>query len=217
MKKSIFGLLACSFLVFQSCQNDDIDSNDTNSTENQDSKVVLNTNSQSLSNRVSYDNSGVFGLSAGISSKSSATSSSDFPMALLAEIEPPVYNGVTLRATHVDVKDNYVYVSYNTQGDVYLGAIDVIDVSQPNNPKVVIQAILPNTDVSTVLYDNEKLYLAGATDIDKNAVLTSPAFVGVILEIRCSIIFPLSSKVQAPYSLLSMFCFKFVKLKPHLS
>ena len=180
MKKFAIGIIACSFLVFQSCQNDDIGSSDVDSNGNQDSKVVLNTNSQSLSNRVSYDNSGVFGLSTGITSKSEASNSSDFPMALLAEIEPPVYNGITLRATHVDVKDNYVYVSYNTQGDVYLGAIDVIDVSQPNNPRVVIQALLPNTDISTVLYDNGKLYLAGATDVDKNNLLTTPAFVGVM-------------------------------------
>jgi hypothetical protein len=175
MKKSIFGLLACSFLVFQSCQNDD-----DNVNEDQSAKVILNTNSQNLSSRMNNDNLGVFGLvTAKTTGKSSANeTSSDFPMALLAEFNPPTYNGFTLKATHVDVKDNYVYVSYNTQGEAYLGGIDVIDISQPNNPQLIIQAILPNVDISTVVYDNGNLYLAGAMDVDKNAQLTSAAFVG---------------------------------------
>jgi hypothetical protein len=97
-------------------------------------------------------------------------------MSLLAEVNPPVYEGKTLMATHVDVNGKYVYVSYNTQGEAYLGGIDVIDISSPNNPKLVVQAILPNVDVSTVLYDNGKLYIAGALDADLNKVDT-PAFV----------------------------------------
>ncbi|MGG7035804.1 MAG: hypothetical protein ACI7YS_11520 [Flavobacterium sp.] len=175
MKKSILSLLACSFLVFQSCQND-VD----NVGEDQNVKVILNTNSQNLSARMNNDNLGVIGL---VTAKTNGRTSeneiaSDFPMALLAEFNPPTYNGLTLKATHVDVKDNYVYVSYNTQGETYLGGIDVIDISQPNNPQLIIQAILPNTDISTVVYDNGNLYLAGAMDVDKNAQLTSPAFVG---------------------------------------
>jgi hypothetical protein len=176
MKKSILGLVACSFLVFQSCQNDDDTANEN---PNPNAKVVLNTNSQSLANRMNYDNLGVIGLVNVSTGKSSAdATSSNFPMALLAEVNPPTYNGLTLKASHVDVKDNYVYVSYNTAGDIYSGAIDVIDVSQPNNPQLVVQAILPNIDISTVVYDNGNLYLAGAMDVDKNSQLTSAAFVG---------------------------------------
>jgi len=173
MKKSILGLIACSLLVFQGCQNDDDDSN-----RSEDSKVILNNSAESLSARMNYDNSGVFGLKTGITGKSSTETSSDFPMALLAEINPPVYNGLTLKATHVDAKDNYVYVSYNTEGETYLGAIDVIDVSQPNNPRLIVQAILPNIDVNTVVYNNGNLYLSGAADIDQNPELKTPAFVG---------------------------------------
>ncbi|OOG77009.1 hypothetical protein [Flavobacterium sp. A45] len=174
MKKSIFGLLACSFLVFQSCQNDGDSVN-----VDQNAKVILNTNSQNLSGRMNNDNLGIIGLVTGkTTGKSANETSSEFPMALLAEFNPPTYNGLTLKATHVDVKDNYVYVSYNTQGETYIGGIDVIDVSQPNNPQLIIQAILPNVDISTVVYDNGNLYLAGAMDVDKNANITTPSFVG---------------------------------------
>jgi hypothetical protein len=172
MKKSIFGLIACSFLIFQGCQND------SDNVRDQDAKVILNTNSQNLSGRMNDDNLGVIGLFSAKATGKTNEVSSDFPMALLAEFNPPTYNGLTLKATHVDVKDNYVYVSYNTQGETYLGGIDVIDITQPNNPQLIVQAILPNTDISTVVYDNGNLYLAGAMDVDQDAKLTSPAFVG---------------------------------------
>lgn len=172
MKKIVFALILCGLFLFQACQSDDADLGV------EDEKVILNTNSESLSTRIDLNGSGVLDLitSSNVFGKITETTAGTFPMSLLAEVKPPVYNGKTLMATHVDVKDNYVYVSYNTQGDAYLGGIDVIDISSPNNPKLVVQAILPNVDISTVLFDNGKLYIAGAVDVDFNKVTTS-AFV----------------------------------------
>lgn len=174
MKKKLVALVVGAFVVLQSCQNDDNGANG-----NQEQKVILNVDAESLSNRMNYNNSGVINF---VGDDVSARSPMDgnavaFPMSLLAEVNPPSYNGVSMTASHVDVKDNYVYVSYNTQGDTYLGGIDVIDVSQPNNPQLIIQAILPNTDISTVLFDNGQLYIAGAMNVDANPGVTSPAFV----------------------------------------
>lgn len=163
-------------IVFQACQSDD--QSDNNTTDPQ-SKVVLNSNSAELSSRMNHSNSGVITLTTSKLTSRNATIEGvdNFPMSLLAEVNPPTYEGKKLTATHVDVKDNYVYVSYNTQGETYLGGIDVIDVSQPNNPKLVIQAILPNTDISTVVYNNGTLYISGAASKDANPELTSSAFV----------------------------------------
>lgn len=171
MKKIVLALSLCGLFLIQSCQSDD-------SSGGEDEKVILNTNSQSLNSRIDHSGSGVLDLvvSSSISGKTTETEAGTFPMSLLAEVKAPVHNGQTLMATHVDVKDNYVYVSYNTQGETYLGGIDVIDISTPNNPKLVVQAILPNVDISTVLFDNGKLYISGAVDADLNEV-PSPAFV----------------------------------------
>lgn len=171
MKKIVLTLSLCGLFLIQSCQSDD-------NALGEDEKVILNSNSESLNNRIDHSGSGVLDLvvSSSISGKTIETEAGTFPMSLLAEVTPPIYNGRTLMATHVDVKDNYVYVSYNTQGETYLGGIDVIDISTPNNPKLVVQAILPNVDISTVLFDNGKLYISGAIDADLNEV-SSPAFV----------------------------------------
>lgn len=170
MKKIALTLALCGLFLFHACQSDDIGGGDE--------KVILNTNSESLTKRIDLSGSGVLDLVSPleVTGKVAESQAGTFPMSLLAEVSPPAYNGKILMATHVDVKDSYVYVSYNTQGDAYLGGIDVIDVSSPNNPKLVVQAILPNIDISTVLYDNGKLYIAGAVDVDFNKVTTS-AFV----------------------------------------
>lgn len=170
MKKSLLALSLCALVMLQACQNDD------NNSGNQEQKVILTTDAQKLNSRMNYDNSGVINLAIDNTTGRDG-STSDFPMSLLAEVNPPTYGTTKLTASHVDVKDNYVYVSYNTQGEAYIGGIDVIDVSQPNNPQLVIQAILPNTDISTVVYNNGQLYIAGATSVDANPALTSPAFV----------------------------------------
>ena len=174
MKKNFFALSLVILVLFQGCQSDD-----ASEESNQDAKVVLNSDTNSLSSRMDYSNSGVITLTTSkLTSKSSMTGGTDnFPMSLLAEVKAPTYNGKQLTATHVDVKDNYVYISYNTQGETYLGGIDVIDISEPNNPKLIVQAILPNTDINTVLYNNGVLYFTGATDIYANPEFTTPAFV----------------------------------------
>lgn len=163
-------------ILMQGCQSDDMSDNNS---ENSESIVVLNSNTSELSNRMDHSNSGVISLTTPklTSKKATIQGVDNFPMSLLAEVSPPTYEGKTLTATHVDVKDNYVYVSYNTQGEIYLGGIDIIDISQPNNPKLVVQAILPNTDISTIVYSNGKLYFSGASSKDANPELVSSAFV----------------------------------------
>ncbi|MBK0370457.1 LVIVD repeat-containing protein [Flavobacterium agrisoli] len=174
MKKNLLVSFLAFAALFQSCQSDDI--SDVSPSET--SKVVLNTDSNVLSKRMDYSDSGVIQLTTtALTSKSTATTNEAFPMSLLAEVAPPLYEGNTLTATHVEVNGNYVYVTYNTQGETYLGGIDVIDISQPNNPTLVIQAILPNTDINTAVYNNGILYLTGASNVDENPELTSPAFV----------------------------------------
>ncbi|GIZ08859.1 PQQ-like beta-propeller repeat protein [Flavobacterium sp. UMI-01] len=173
MKKIILALSVCGLFFVQSCQNDDGLGEDPNA------KVVLDTNASNLNKRINLSGSGVLDLvtSGALTGKLTETAAGNFPMSLLAEVTSPVYQGKVLKATHVDVKDHYVYVSYNTPGETYLGGIDVIDISSPNNPKLVVQAILPNVDISTVLYDGGKLYIAGAIDVDFNSPAETPAFV----------------------------------------
>ncbi|CAA7196146.1 LVIVD repeat-containing protein [Chryseobacterium potabilaquae] len=171
MRKLVSYLAAFSVLTVVSCRSD----NDSEVPNEQDKGIILNSDAKALSMRISYNNSGVLDMIPGSTVKD--TNAGDFPLVLVAEVAPPVYNGKTLRATHVALEGNYAYVSYNTEGETYLGAVEVLDVTNPNAPQLVMQAILPNTDVSSVRYDSGKLYIAGAHNVDDSGAPT-PAFVG---------------------------------------
>lgn len=191
MKNYFYLFLLLSFAV--SCSPDD-----TSDFEDQQKEVVLNTTD--LSNRLQKENLGVISIKEapdsdpadasteaknGMSSKATSEVSdvaSNIPLVLIAEISAPVYEGTTLRATHVAIHGDYAYVSFNVEGSKYLGAIDVINISDPTNPIIELEAILPNTDVSAVYYYDNTLYIAGATSSLEDGVVSPAVLIEMQLE-----------------------------------
>ncbi|WP_343694207.1 hypothetical protein [Flavobacterium sp.] len=174
MKKSIylFSFLALAFFV--SC--DDNDNNDNQST----TSITINNDAAALNQRLDYTNSGVIVVENSIITGkfASTNATTTFPLVQIAEVKPPVdSNGRTLQASHVAVNGNYAYVSYIMRGEIYSGAIDVIDISDPYKPKLVTSALIANTDIASLAYSNGNLIIGGAKDIDKDASLTNPAIV----------------------------------------
>jgi hypothetical protein len=105
----------------------------------------------------------------------------NFEFTLIAESFPPVFKGVTLQATHVDVYNNYAFVSFNLKGMEYLGGVQVLDISIPENPLIISEAIFPNIDVSSLEYYESKLYLAGAYDPTVNdTTYETPAVIDIL-------------------------------------
>jgi len=101
----------------------------------------------------------------------------DLSLTLIAEVEPPQHDGITLQANEVRVRGRKAYVAYNVRGATYLGAIDVFDISDPSQPRLVSSALLPGRDVNGITVKNHRLYLVGASD---DPELDSPAFLGAI-------------------------------------
>ena len=181
MKKFISISFLSLFAFAVSCS-----SNDDNDFNNQEKEVILNNSNQT--NRLNTAKAGVISIKEAPDEDPELTSSklgvayktyaanindvaSNIPLVQIAEVSAPVHNGTTLRATHVVIHEKYAYVSYNVEGPTYLGAIDVIDISDPNNPSIALGAIFPNTDVSAISYYNDALYIAGAsssTNIDES-------------------------------------------------
>lgn len=100
---------------------------------------------------------------------------SDLPLALIAEVDAPVVDGMTLQATHVCFNGNYAYVSYNVSGASYLGAVDVIDITDPSVPQLAMSATFPSMDVSSIAIKDGVLYLVGARDVDEENDVENPA------------------------------------------
>lgn len=171
MKKLYSKLIIFTVLVLLlSCDNDDDAKSNTG--------VFINYDTNALSKRIDYDNIGVLSMRQAV--VRGGETAGTLPLVLVAEVAPPTYNGVTLKATHVTINDKYAYVSYNIEGEMYGGAIDVIDISNPDLPQLVVQAILPDTDISSVKYDSGTLYIAGARSVDAFPEAETAAFAGIM-------------------------------------
>lgn len=168
--KKLLSISLLSILIFiTSCSKDE-----ANEIIDEQQKEVL-LNNADFSSRLNNGNLGVISIkeapktdpstkTGNYSSKLATDVASDIPLLLIAEVAAPVYDGYTLKATHVAINGDYAYVSFNVEGSKYLGAIDVINISDPTKPVIELEAIFPNTDVSSVSYYNNALYIAGATN-----------------------------------------------------
>lgn len=176
MRKNVylFSFLTMSLLI--GCDN-----NDDNTNNNQSiNSITITTDQTSLNKRLDYTNSGVISIENNNTTGKMATTnaSTTLPLVQIAEVNPPVdKNGRTLQASHVAVNGNYAYVSYTIRGDVYSGAIDVIDVSDPYKPKLVTSALISNTDITSLTYSNGSLIIGAAKDVDADPLLINPSIV----------------------------------------
>lgn len=172
MKKyHLLGLLAV--IAFYSCNDSSDPIGDGPSIAKH---ITINTDSQSLTTRVKRDNTGVMALiDPDLPTGRLLEVASSLPLIMVSQVEAPVFDGKTLKATHVDIDGDYAYVSYNTEGDTYLGAVDIFDITNIYSPVITEQAIFTDADISSLEYKNGKLYLAAAVNIDINSDVTSPA------------------------------------------
>jgi len=100
----------------------------------------------------------------------------DYTWYLVAEVDAPMFNNKPLSATDVRVLGDKAYVSYNRQGDIHAGAIEVIDISDPTAPVILSYMEFDGVDINTLAVDDfgtdaeRKIFLAGSSN-NKGAVL----------------------------------------------
>lgn len=169
MKKYIFTILLGG-LIINGCSP----VFDSKPEETED-KMYIENNEEKLSSRISYINNPLQVSPDGKASVFNVTSKSksvdsepDYESSVelehtwyfVAEVESPVFRGEKLSATHVQVVDNKAYVSYNKQGDIHYGGLEVFDLSNRAYPKLVSQVLFDNADVNaiTVDYEGDQFY-----------------------------------------------------------
>jgi len=146
------------------------------------SDLVLEENGAVLQSAVRFDESGVLDIfeENALAGKVGDTAG-DYPLTLVATVAPPSYqSGDNLTASHVDLDGNYAFVAYNTVGEEYYGGIDVVDVSDPHNPRVTSRLFYLNADINALQYDNGFLYVAGGVNAETSVRATSNSFVARI-------------------------------------
>ena len=136
-----------------------------------------------LESSILYDDAGVLVISSEdqITGKTAKggdeEQAGDYPLTLIARVDAPSYSGAqNLGASHVHVDGDYAYVSYNTVEDGYAGAIDVVYVGDPTDPKLTSRLYYTNADVNAVEYNDGYVYAVGGVDSEKSVRATSNSF-----------------------------------------
>ena len=148
--------------------------------------VVLETSETKLQSSISYDKSGVLDIweEAGGTNKSARLNdepAGDYPLSLVAQIKAPTYQGNSdLTASHVDIDGDYAFVSYNTAGEDYFGALEIINISDPANPSVTSRVFYLNADINALKYDAGFVYAVGGVDAEQSATATSNSLLAKI-------------------------------------
>jgi len=186
-------VILCSISA-QSCKKDDSISSPTieNDPPTSTSEVPQNyftteSNSSGFSDRISYFDKvimwdGIDEDKGGLTTHNrSGDDYSDIFWLHVADVEPFVFQNETLSATHVDFIDDKAYVSYHKRGDQHLGALEVIDLSNPDQPVVVWAGYLSSADINAIKAVKDpngtdvNVYLA-LSDANKGAVLGEVKF-----------------------------------------
>jgi hypothetical protein len=183
----LLSLILFSIFTLFTCQKDSLPIDNPDENFIQKGNLLIHSNPAQLAARVSFKNEIVPIVDT--ESSSLLKSTEDFPeidltknyaFKLKAEVDPPVYGDNILQATHVTIKDDYAFVTYNTRGPKWLGGIEIFDVSDLKNPVIISSAILENMDVSAVDYADGKIYVVGATGDFEEKGFDSPACLEVI-------------------------------------
>lgn len=149
-------------------------------------ELVLEESNSVLSNGISNGSNGILEIyfEHEISSKNGSMSlgaTSDFHLNLVGQVSSPNFEGSSnLTATHVDYQDEFAYVSYNTIGETFAGAVDVIDLSDPLSPVLASRMYMFNRDANVILYDNGHLFVLGSVDTEKVLEATGESFIAKI-------------------------------------
>jgi len=101
---------------------------------------------------------------------------------ILAQVDSPVVNGVMLQATDVSWVGDRVYAAYNVRGETFAGALQIIDVSNPETPSVLAEAVYPHTDLARVVVVGDTI-LAAAADAFEGATFEWFSLDGETVEI----------------------------------
>ncbi len=180
MRKALqLGYLFVSLLIFFSCTDES-----TIFIDEQRSSIIPEKDALALEASVSFTNAGVLDISIDQNysgkriGKFLEEPAGNYPMTLIGQVLPPTYGPITsLTAAHVYLENDFAYVAYNTAGEDYSGAIDVIDVSDPNDPRVTSRVLYTNADINSLQYSNGFLYAVGGLDATASFTASSNSFI----------------------------------------
>ena len=183
-------LLCIGGLLFQACKKDDIEPApevDSSISEAPEGYFESEFNPNGFSDRISYSNNVIIWENlnpvSGGGEDRTGDGEGDMFWLHVADVEPYTLQGETLSATHIDFHDNKAYVSYHKRGSAHMGAMEIIDLSDPNIPIITFNGHTTKADVNAIKVGEDSngqdlnIWLA-MSDKNKGAVLAELRMLG---------------------------------------
>lgn len=98
-----------------------------------------------------------------------ASSADDFAYAIryVARATPVEVNGEIVQANDMLMSGNKAYIAYNFRGEKFLGAVQILDVSDPAAPRIEKEIKFSDIDVDGLCLNGNSLLFVGAANPDK--------------------------------------------------
>jgi len=149
--------------LFWACQDKSYVEDDVDAIASEETALPyrINNDANLLSNRITYVNrtATIEPVVSGLNGRSISTDINGaqelYYWEHVAEVAPLVIDGNTLSATHITLADEKAYVSYHRQGNIHKGAVEIINLTNPNFPTIISQASFLNSDINAVASDFE--------------------------------------------------------------
>jgi hypothetical protein len=140
----------------------------------QEDRLVVINDPALLDARVQYRSKPLFILAKETPGRELAPplKSAGLRLTLVGEVSPPRVDGLVVQANDVDISGKTAVVAYNFAGDTFAGAVQVIDFTHPERPRLVSEVLFRDADANAVLLHGEHVY-AGLGSIDP--ALRTPA------------------------------------------
>ena len=84
----------------------------------------------------------------------------------IASVEALIYENTLLSATSIVLSNDFALVSYHKRGNIHKGAVEIIDIKNPNKPLSLGFIPFPNTDINALAVDpfeQNVLWVAGSS------------------------------------------------------
>jgi hypothetical protein len=93
-------------------------------------------------------------------------------LTLVGEVSSPEVDGYIVQANDIDIQGARALVAFNYAGEVFAGAVQVLDFTNAQQPRVLGEILYRNADVTAVCFQGDAIYVGmGSND----PVLTSGA------------------------------------------
>ena len=92
-------------------------------------------------------------------------------MKLVATVTPPAVQLTTVQANSFWLQSDIAYIAYNNAGLPVVGAIDVVDLSTPTNPRLTSQLSFPTQKINGLVVNQNTLFYTGSSSDVRGAVI----------------------------------------------